>query len=116
MSITRIRIHLTVQQGVVKCGGYRYDDGTKYIGDWNHKGQKHGLGHLVLSDGTRYDGCFINGICSGLGVMKFSDGAKLAIHTTTRMAHSINVFRIGSKGNLCRVGSTGMAYSGVLMA
>lgn len=35
--------------GVVKCGGYRYDDGTRYIGDWNHKGQKHGVGHLILA-------------------------------------------------------------------
>lgn len=34
--------------GVVKCGGYRYEDGTRYIGDWNHKGQKHGMGHLML--------------------------------------------------------------------
>lgn len=35
-------------------GGYRYEDGTRYIGDWNQKGQKHGLGHLLLPDGTRY--------------------------------------------------------------
>lgn len=40
--------------GVVKTGGYRYEDGTRYIGDWNQKGQKHGMGHLLLSDGTRY--------------------------------------------------------------
>lgn len=33
---------------MVKCGGYRYEDGTRYIGDWNHKGQKHGMGHLIL--------------------------------------------------------------------
>lgn len=62
--------------GVVKCGGHRYEDGTRYIGDWNHKGQKHGLGHLLLSNGTRYDGSFSNGMCSGLGVMAFADGAK----------------------------------------
>jgi hypothetical protein len=29
-------------------------DGTRYIGEWNQKGQKHGLGHLLLIDGTRY--------------------------------------------------------------
>lgn len=88
-------------KGVVKCGGFRYEDGTRYIGDWNHKGQKHGMGHLLLSgillaitcndkfeststlrnfvlraDGTRYDGAFRNGLCSGLGVMHFRDGAK----------------------------------------
>jgi hypothetical protein len=62
--------------GVVKCGGFKYDDGTRYIGDWNQKGQKHGLGHLLLPDGTRYDGAFSNGLCSGLGVMVFSDGSR----------------------------------------
>jgi MORN repeat len=40
--------------GVAKTGGYRYDDSTRYIGDWNQKGQKHGMGHLLLPDGTRY--------------------------------------------------------------
>lgn len=29
-------------------------DGSRYIGEWNQKGQKHGLGHLLLPDGTRY--------------------------------------------------------------
>lgn len=40
--------------GVAKTGGHRYEDGTRYIGDWNQKGQKHGMGHLLLPDGTRY--------------------------------------------------------------
>ena len=62
--------------GVVKCGGYRYEDGTRFIGDWNKKGQKHGLGHYLLTDGSRYDGGFTNGFCSGLGVLRFADGAK----------------------------------------
>lgn len=65
-----------IQSGVVKCGGYRYDDGTRYIGDWNQRGQKHGMGSMMFSDGTRYDGAFSNGVCSGLGVMCFPDGAK----------------------------------------
>jgi hypothetical protein len=43
-----------VQTGVAKTGGFRYDDSTRYIGDWNQKGQKHGMGHLLLPDGTRY--------------------------------------------------------------
>lgn len=34
---------------MVKCGGIRYEDGTRYIGDWSHKGQKHGMGHLILA-------------------------------------------------------------------
>lgn len=71
-------IHLLIKAitGAVRCGGYRYEDGTRYIGDWNQRGQKHGMGHLLLKDGTRYDGAFSNGLCSGLGVMVFADGAK----------------------------------------
>lgn len=61
---------------MVKTGGYTYEDGTKYVGDWNQKGLKHGLGYLSLPDGTRYDGGFENGLCSGLGIMNFSDGAR----------------------------------------
>lgn len=93
---------------VAKTGGFRYADGTRYIGDWNQKGQKHGMGHLLLPDGTRYgkfvfvifhhrswcaikgclwlfifslpclfqDGSFVNGVCSGLGIMNFPDGSK----------------------------------------
>lgn len=37
------------------------------------------MGHLVLSDCTRYDGAFNNGLCSGLGVMRFADGAKYVL-------------------------------------
>ncbi|XP_076295248.1 MORN repeat-containing protein retinophilin [Lasioglossum baleicum] len=62
--------------GVVKNGAHKYEDGTKYIGDWNGKGLKHGAGSLLLTDGTRYDGGFQNGLCSGLGVIIFPDGAK----------------------------------------
>lgn len=47
-------IKIVSSTGVVKTGGYRYEDGTRYIGDWNQKGQKHGMGHLLLNDGTRY--------------------------------------------------------------
>jgi hypothetical protein len=68
--------HVAVVNGVVKTGAYRYQDGTQYVGDWNQRGQKHGMGHLSLSDGTRYDGSFQNGLCAGLGVMCFPDGAK----------------------------------------
>lgn len=50
--------------GVAKRGGYRYEDGTRYIGDWNPRGQKHGMGHLILA-GKRYfclkiRSCFLN--------------------------------------------------------
>lgn len=67
---------MEVATGVAKTGGFRYEDGTRYIGDWNQKGQKHGMGHLLLPDGTRYDGSFVNGVCSGLGIMNFPDGSK----------------------------------------
>ena len=43
---------------MAKTGGHRYEDGTRYIGDWNQKGQKHGMGHLLLPDGTRYGMCY----------------------------------------------------------
>ncbi|XP_063223066.1 MORN repeat-containing protein 4 homolog [Bacillus rossius redtenbacheri] len=66
----------SVMPGVVKTGAHRYEDGSRYVGDWNPRGQKHGMGHLALPDGTRYDGGFHNGLCSGLGVMCFPDGAK----------------------------------------
>ena len=77
---TKHVVCVAVLPGVVKCGAYDYQDGTRYVGDWNAKGQKHGMGHLVLPDGTRYDGAFTNGLCGGLGVMNFPDGAKYAIN------------------------------------
>jgi hypothetical protein len=52
--MNHFHVSVSVQTGVVKTGGFRYDDGTRYIGDWNQKGQKHGMGHLLLPDGTRY--------------------------------------------------------------
>lgn len=53
-----------------------YEDGTKYIGDWNDRGQKHGLGHVQLKDNTRYEGGFSNGLFSGLGILQYPDGAR----------------------------------------
>lgn len=41
--------HRFIVMGVAKRGGYRYEDGTRYIGDWNSRGQKHGMGHLILA-------------------------------------------------------------------
>jgi len=62
--------------GVTKYGSYEYDDGSLYVGDWNDRGQKHGMGHLVFKDGSRYDGLFQNGLFTGLGVLAFADGAR----------------------------------------
>lgn len=61
---------------IAKFGAYVYEDGTKYIGDWNDRGLKHGLGHVQLKDNTRYEGGFNNGLCTGLGVLQFPDGAR----------------------------------------
>ncbi|XP_025204302.1 MORN repeat-containing protein 4 homolog [Melanaphis sacchari] len=61
---------------VTKFGAYVYEDGSKYIGDWNDRGRKHGLGHVQLKDNTRYEGGFSNGLCSGLGVLQYPDGAR----------------------------------------
>lgn len=57
-------------------GGFRYPIGSSYVGDWNSEGKRSGIGHLVLADGTRYDGGFNEGYCDGLGVVAFPDGAK----------------------------------------
>ncbi|XP_023248175.1 MORN repeat-containing protein 4 homolog [Copidosoma floridanum] len=65
-----------MDSGISKVGMYKYEDGTRYIGDWNPRGLKTGAGSLLLPDKTRYDGSFQNGLCSGLGVFIFPDGAK----------------------------------------
>ncbi|XP_058789785.1 MORN repeat-containing protein 4-like isoform X2 [Phymastichus coffea] len=65
-----------MEDGVMKLGTYKYEDGTRYIGEWNNKGLKNGAGSLILPEGTRYDGSFQNGLCSGLGIFLFPDGAK----------------------------------------
>lgn len=57
-------------------GGYKFEDGSAYVGEWNKNGIRQGLGHILLSDGTRYDGSFNNGVFHGLGVLSFADGAK----------------------------------------
>ncbi|TDG48884.1 hypothetical protein AWZ03_004787 [Drosophila navojoa] len=62
--------------GPVKVGGWRYEDASRYIGEWNQRGQKHGIGHLQFADGTRYDGQFQEGLSQGLGCLWFPDGAK----------------------------------------
>jgi len=63
--------------GAVKVGGWRYEDASRYIGEWNQRGQKHGIGHLQFADGTRYDGQFQEGLSQGVGCLWFADGAKL---------------------------------------
>ncbi|RZC32140.1 MORN repeat-containing protein 4, partial [Asbolus verrucosus] len=61
---------------VAEYGGHRYENGTVYVGSWNTAGHRQGRGHLLLAEGTRYDGFFEDGLFQGLGVLTFSDGAK----------------------------------------
>lgn len=57
-------------------GSFKYADGSEYIGDWNSSGQRDGVGQLTTPDGSVYVGQFKAGLCSGLGVLVFSDGAR----------------------------------------
>ena len=57
-------------------GAYSWEDGSRYVGDWDERGLRHGTGSLIVADGTRYAGTFSDGLCTGVGVMLFPDGAK----------------------------------------
>ncbi|KAJ8956578.1 hypothetical protein NQ314_006705 [Rhamnusium bicolor] len=61
---------------IVASGGYRYADGSVYVGTWNNEGKRQGEGHLLFPEGTRYDGMFENGLFHGFGVLTFADSAK----------------------------------------
>lgn len=67
---------VTINPGETIYGSYRYSDGSEYIGEWDYKGQRHGVGQLTTPDGSVYVGQFSAGLCSGLGVLVFSDGAR----------------------------------------
>jgi len=60
-------------------GSYKYSDGSEYIGEWDSNGQRHGVGQLTTPDGSVYSGQFKLGLCSGLGVLVFSDGARYVV-------------------------------------
>lgn len=61
---------------IAAVGGYRYENSSVYVGEWNKEGLKEGDGHLLFTDGTRYDGTFEDGLFNGLGVILFPDGSK----------------------------------------
>eukprot|EP00794_Sanderia_malayensis_P009794 gene9794-10793_t len=53
-------------------GVYNYPNSFfKYEGEWR-KGKKHGHGKLVMNDGSFYEGQFVNGEMSGVGVRKWA--------------------------------------------
>ncbi|XP_063721562.1 MORN repeat-containing protein 4 homolog [Symsagittifera roscoffensis] len=53
-------------------GKYHYDDGSIYIGQFDSRGIRHGLGKLDFGDSKRslYEGEFKNGFSDGLGNLK----------------------------------------------
>lgn len=69
-------IYLIFPAKIAVTGGYRYGNGTVFVGNWNNTGLRDGLGHLQFPDNTRYDGYFADGLFNGLGVLTFIDGAK----------------------------------------
>ena len=40
---------------------YTYDDGSRYIGDFDENGIKNGKGHIEASNGATYEGQFQKG-------------------------------------------------------
>ncbi|XP_065211286.1 MORN repeat-containing protein 4 homolog isoform X2 [Planococcus citri] len=73
-------------------GAYEYNDHTKYYGQWSKDGLKHGFGHLILPDSTRYDGSFSKGLFNGLGVLRFPDGARYEGEFIHGWFHGYGVF------------------------
>lgn len=60
----------------VKVGGWIYENGSHYIGEWNQLGYKEGIGYLRFPDGSRYGGQFQDGLSDGIGCLWFADGSK----------------------------------------
>jgi hypothetical protein len=51
------------------------DDDKIYIGHWSVKtGKQHGIGVLILPDGTTYNCSWKNGLMHGYGRVIFNDG------------------------------------------
>ena len=67
---------LTIRKTPSKCGSYTFNDGSRYIGDFDENGIKCGKGHLETPNGATFEGQFNKGLPNGLGVMKFPDGSK----------------------------------------
>jgi len=49
-----------------------YFDGTKYDGEFDSNGLKHGHGKIVYSNETTYEGDFKNGLRDGYGILTSS--------------------------------------------
>ncbi|KAK9751476.1 MORN repeat [Popillia japonica] len=77
---------------IAVTGGYRYGNGTVFVGNWNNTGLRDGLGHLQFPDNTRYDGYFADGLFNGLGVLTFIDGAKYEGQFLEGWFHGYGIF------------------------
>ncbi|XP_074641997.1 MORN repeat-containing protein 4-like [Tubulanus polymorphus] len=73
-------------------GHYKYTDGSEYIGEWNEDGKRHGMGHMILPDGSKYHGSFDNGFCSGLGMILFADGSRYEGEFKDGKFHGYGIF------------------------
>ncbi|KAG5867761.1 hypothetical protein JTB14_013837 [Gonioctena quinquepunctata] len=73
-------------------GGYKYENGTIYIGTWNTEGKRQGEGHISFPNGVRYDGSFEDGAFHGRGVLTFPDGAKYEGEFSKGWFHGYGVF------------------------
>lgn len=52
---------------VVAKPAVQLKDGAVYEGEWDKKGNQHGIGTLVNNDGSKLIGCFKGGLVEGLG-------------------------------------------------
>lgn len=67
---------LTLKKSPAKCGMYTFNDGSRYIGDFDNDGVKCGKGHMEAPNGSTYEGQFQKGLPNGLGVMRFPDSSR----------------------------------------
>ncbi|XP_014271800.1 MORN repeat-containing protein 4 homolog isoform X2 [Halyomorpha halys] len=73
-------------------GGYRYEEGSRYWGEWNSKGQRHGTGALRLPDKSLLQSAFCEDLATGHGVLTFPDGAKYEGEILNGWFHGHGVF------------------------
>ena len=57
---------------------YKYPEGDIYEGDWSKEGKKHGIGKISFTDGTVYEGRFVNGFFAGYGSLRLPDNTVYA--------------------------------------
>ena len=70
-----------------------YSDGSKFTGEFNSSGQRHGVGRLQLADsGGEYVGEWLEGYPSGLGCVHFSDGSRFAGEFVAGRPHGSGVW------------------------